>query len=65
MKVDFYPALSEGAYYHIYNRGVDKADIFRENRDYKTFLSFLKLYLTAEGMTLKASHYGPVWEGSR
>lgn len=43
----------EGAYYHVYNRGVDKGVIFRENKDYKTFLSFLKLYLTLQGDSLK------------
>lgn len=35
----------QGGYYHIYNRGVAKQDIFREERDYKMFLSFLKEYL--------------------
>jgi putative transposase len=34
-----------GAHYHIYNRGVDKALIFREDKDYKVFLSFLKAYI--------------------
>jgi len=43
----------EGAYYHVYNRGVDKGLIFREDKDYKTFLSFLKLYLTLQGDSLK------------
>lgn len=43
----------EGAYYHVYNRGVDKGLIFREDKDYKTFLSFLKLYLTLQGVSLK------------
>lgn len=35
-----------GAYYHIYNRGVEKRTIFQDDKDYKTFLSFLKFYLT-------------------
>lgn len=34
-----------GGYYHIYNRGVDKRTIFEDYKDYKTFLSYLKLYL--------------------
>ncbi len=34
-----------GGYYHVYNRGVDKQIIFRTEQDYKTFLSFLQLYL--------------------
>lgn len=35
-----------GAYYHIYNRGVEKRTIFQDDKDYKTFLSYLKFYLT-------------------
>jgi putative transposase len=35
-----------GAYYHIYNRGVEKRIIFQDNEDYKTFLSYLKFYLS-------------------
>lgn len=35
-----------GAYYHIYNRGVEKRLIFLDDQDYKTFLSYLKFYLT-------------------
>ena len=42
-----------GASYHIYNRGVDKGLIFREDKDYKTFLSYLKLYLSLQGLSLK------------
>lgn len=33
------------SYYHIYNRGVAKQDIFLDENDYKTFLGYLKLYL--------------------
>lgn len=43
-----------GAHYHIYNRGVDKALIFHDDKDYKTFLSFLKVYITPQGESLKA-----------
>jgi len=39
----------EGGYYHIYNRGVAKQDIFRTEKDYKTFLYFLKEYLLPLG----------------
>lgn len=52
MYTNFMPsknALKEyeaGAYYHIYNRGVAKCTIFKTDKDYKTFLSYLKLYLT-------------------
>jgi hypothetical protein len=35
-----------GAYYHIYNRGVEKRTVFQDDADYKTFLGYLHLYLT-------------------
>ncbi|TSC56286.1 MAG: hypothetical protein Greene071421_259 [Parcubacteria group bacterium Greene0714_21] len=35
----------EGGYYHIYNRGVAKQNIFPTEKDYRTFLYFLKEYL--------------------
>jgi len=34
------------SYYHVYNRGVNKADIFIDGQDYGVFLSYLKTYLT-------------------
>ena len=46
------------AYYHIYNRGVAKQKIFLDDQDYKSFLSYLKLYLTLsslQGPTLKVA----------
>ena len=33
------------AYYHLYNRGVEKRTIFQDNQDYAVFLSYLKTYL--------------------
>lgn len=36
----------ENGYYHIYNRGVDKRDIFIDEKDYVVFLGLLKRYLT-------------------
>ena len=33
------------SYYHIYNRGVEKRNIFQDVEDYKIFLSYLKIYL--------------------
>lgn len=36
----------EDSFYHIYNRGVDKRTIFEDSIDYKTFLSYLKFYLS-------------------
>lgn len=35
----------EGGYYHIYNRGVEKRDIFMDEQDCAIFLYYLKLYL--------------------
>ncbi len=37
-------------YYHIYNRGVNKTDIFREPEDYFYFLSLFKRYLSDEDL---------------
>lgn len=37
--------FTESGYYHVYNRGVEKRTIFLDERDYKTFLYFLKFYL--------------------
>lgn len=33
-------------HYHIYNRGVEKRDIFLDTQDYKVFLKYLKDYLS-------------------
>lgn len=33
------------SYYHIYNRGVEKRNIFQNPQDYSVFLSYLKTYL--------------------
>ena len=35
----------DGGYYHLYNRGVNKMNIFTDQRDYSVFLSYLKTYL--------------------
>ncbi len=35
----------ENGCYHIYNRGVEKRNIFQDEQDYRVFLSYLKLYL--------------------
>ena len=46
----------KNAYYHIYNRGVDKRIIYSDKDDYKRFLGYLKFYLTPidlQGQTLK------------
>lgn len=36
----------EQGYYHIYNRGVEKREIFLDTQDYGIFLSYLKEYLS-------------------
>lgn len=35
----------ENGYYHLYNRGVEKQKIFKDDQDYRVFLSYLKTYL--------------------
>lgn len=35
----------DGGFYHVYNRGVEKRDIFMDEMDYKVFLRYLKFYL--------------------
>ncbi len=45
-----------GAFYHIYNRGVEKRDIFLDHEDYVKFIGLLKTYLVKpdlQGVTLK------------
>ena len=32
-------------YYHVYARGHDKMDIYRDDEDYRVFLNLLKRYL--------------------
>lgn len=36
----------ESGYYHIYNRGIEKRDIFLDEKDCIVFLHYLKLYLS-------------------
>lgn len=35
----------ENGYYHLYNRGVEKRNIFLDQQDYSVYLSYLKQYL--------------------
>jgi len=49
-----------GGYYHLYNRGVNKRLIFKDAKDYSTFLSYLQFYLSPpppdlQGLSLKVS----------
>ena len=39
--------LTEGYYYHIYNRGVNSEDIFKEEQNYSYFLTQYKKYFAA------------------
>lgn len=36
----------ENGHYHVYNRGVEKRDIFLDDQDYRVFLHLLKHYLS-------------------
>lgn len=36
----------KNAYYHVYNRGVEKRLIFEDHKDYKVFLKYLSEYLS-------------------
>lgn len=36
----------ENGYYHVYNRGVEKRNIFLDDQDYRAFLYLLKFYLS-------------------
>lgn len=51
-------------YYHVYNRGVDKQQIFLDEQDYVVFLSLLKRYLDPSTPHKKPNgvHYPPLYE---
>ena len=38
----------EGGFYHLYNRGVEKRNIFLDEHDYKMFIHLLKYYLDSK-----------------
>ena len=40
----------ENGFYHIYNRGVAKQNIFLDKQDYKVFIGYLKLYLASKDL---------------
>lgn len=48
-----------GEYYHVYNRGASKMDIFREPIDYTFLLSLLKRYLSPGEKTSNSGHSTP------
>ena len=37
--------LESESYYHIYNRGINRCDLFRETNDYRQFLRFYEKYI--------------------
>ncbi|MEK7129384.1 MAG: transposase [Patescibacteria group bacterium] len=58
------PYVAQG-YYHVYNRGVNKADIFLDEQDYGVFLSYLKTYLLPKdvvGLQKKATDLTVSWK---
>jgi putative transposase len=45
-----------GGYYHIYNRGIERREIFLDEQDYSVFLGYVKFYLDKpilQGLALK------------
>lgn len=47
-----------GSCYHIYNRGVEKREIFLDEQDYKVFLGYMKFYLekpVLQGLALQGA----------
>lgn len=48
--------FADDQYYHLYNRGVEKRDIFLDDQDYVIFLGLLKKYLTGQGENKKNRH---------
>ena len=50
------------SYYHLYNRGVEKREIYQDQHDYAVFLSYIKSYLLPKDtsnlkMTLGSSKF--------
>ena len=40
-------------FYHIYNRGVEKRNIFLDDQDYRIFLNYLKIYLSPRNIIIE------------
>lgn len=45
------------SYYHIYNRGVEKRNIFLDDQDYAVFLGYIKRHLNKDSTTNKVTGY--------
>ena len=52
------------AYYHIFNRGVNKRTIFKNNEDYAVFLNLLKRYLSKDPAKDKSGREYPCYHNS-
>lgn len=48
---------SPNSYYHVYNRGVNKRLIFKDETDYAVFLNLLKRYLGGEAGEVRRNGY--------
>ena len=48
----------ENGYYHLYNRGVDKRDIFLDEQDCVVFLHYLRMYLSPVEELLEGNRLG-------
>jgi putative transposase len=59
MKNRDYKQFAEGEYYHIFNRGVGKMDIFRDEKDFLFFLLLLKENLHPEKAPFSLSRREP------
>ena len=44
--------LQTGKYYHIYNRGINSCDLFRENENYEYFMALYDKYISPVANTL-------------
>lgn len=50
-------AYVSDSFYHVYNRGVEKRNIFLDDQDYQVFLSLLKRYLSKSSSPLSLQAY--------
>jgi putative transposase len=56
--------FTENSHYHLYNRGVEKRNIFLESQDYLVFISYLKTYLSPKdtnSLSIKLSESKLSW----
>ena len=56
-------SLIAGEYYHVYNRGHNRQNIFFERENYLFFLRQVRKYLIGEAKTSKVSQTSEVYEG--